>query len=86
MCPKCKKLERLQGESAVIVEREGVGLLFEPESPVALVKALRSLSDAPELLTRFKANGPLGASRYDRMSLAAEMLQILRMEVAQYAP
>jgi len=74
-------LHGVQGESAVIVEREGVGLLFEPESPVALVKALRSLSDGPELVTRFKANGTRGARKYDRSYLAADMLKILKDQV-----
>ena len=70
-------LHGVEGESADIVEREDVGLLFEPENPEALVSGLRRLADDPELYARFKANGPNGAKRYDRSSLAAEMLQIL---------
>jgi len=70
-------LHGVQGESAAIVEREGVGLLFEPENPEALVKGLRCLADDPELLDRFKANGPVGAQRYDRSALALKMLDIL---------
>ncbi|MBM3273275.1 glycosyltransferase family 4 protein [Candidatus Kaiserbacteria bacterium] len=70
-------LHGVQGESAAIVEREGVGLLFEPENPEALVHGLRRLANDPELLDRFKANGPLGAQRYDRSALALKMLGIL---------
>lgn len=71
-------LHGVQGESAGIVEREDVGLLFEPENAVALVNGLRRLADDPDLLARYKAKGPLAAQHYDRSSLAAEMLQILK--------
>lgn len=71
-------LHGVAGESAGIVTREDVGLLFEPENHEALVNGLRRLADDPELHARFKANGPVGAKRYDRSSLAAEMLQILK--------
>jgi glycosyltransferase involved in cell wall biosynthesis len=71
-------LHGVQGESAGIVEREDVGLLFEPENPEALINGLRRLADNPELLARYKTNGPLAAKRYDRSTLAAEMLQILK--------
>lgn len=71
-------LHGVQGESAGIVEREGVGLLFEPENAEALINGLRRLAADAELLAHLKANGPVGAQRYDRSSLAAEMLQILK--------
>jgi glycosyltransferase involved in cell wall biosynthesis len=70
-------LHGVEGESAGIVEREDVGLLFESENPEALVNGLRRLADDPELLARFKANGPAGAKRYDRSALALRMLEIL---------
>lgn len=70
-------LHGVEGESAGIVKREDVGLLFEPENPEALVDGLRRLADDPELLARFKANGPEGAQRYDRSALAQKMLGIL---------
>lgn len=76
-------LHGVQGESADIVERENVGLLFEPENAEALINALRRLADHPELLARLKANGPLGAQRYDRSSLAADMLQILKTQAGK---
>ena len=71
-------LHGVQGESADIVEHEDVGLLFEPENAEALINGLRCLADDPDLLARFKVNGPLAAHHYDRSTLAAEMLQILK--------
>lgn len=76
-------LHGVEGESAGIVNREDVGLLFEPENHEALVNGLRRLVDDPELDARFKANGPVGAKRYDRSSLAAEMLQILNEQAGK---
>jgi glycosyltransferase involved in cell wall biosynthesis len=70
-------LHGVQGESADIVEREDVGLLFEPENPEALVEALRRLAGDADLLNRFKASGPVAAKRYDRSALALEMLAVL---------
>ena len=69
----------VEGESASIVEHEGVGMLFEPENSGALVNGLLRLAEDTELLSRFKVNGPIGAKCYDRSSLAAEMLEILKL-------
>ena len=71
-------LHGVKGESAGIVKREDVGLLFEPENAEELVNGLRRLADDPALHARFKANGPLGAQRYDRSALAHKMLDILK--------
>lgn len=76
-------LHGVEGESAGIVTREDVGLLFEPENPKALVHGLRRLADEPELHTRFKSNGPVGATRYNRSSLASEMLHILEEQAGK---
>lgn len=76
-------LHGVQGESAGIVEREDVGLLFEPENAEALINGLRRLADDPKLLARLKANGTQAAQHYDRSSLAAEMLQILKSQVGK---
>jgi hypothetical protein len=73
-------LHGVEGESADIVMREDVGLLFEPENHEALVNGLRRLADDPNLHARYKANGPLSAKRYDRSSLAGQMLQILKVQ------
>lgn len=74
-------LHGVQGESADIVEREGIGLLFEPENSDELINALQRLADDRELLATFKSNGPLCIQRYNRTSLAAEMLNILTAQV-----
>jgi glycosyltransferase involved in cell wall biosynthesis len=76
-------LHGVEGESAGIVTREDVGLLFEPENYEALVNGLRRLADDPNLQARYKANGPLGAKRYDRSSLAGQMLQILKTQAGK---
>jgi glycosyltransferase involved in cell wall biosynthesis len=72
-------LHGVEGESAVIVEQEDVGLIFESENPDMLVTKLRHLADDPKLLARLKANGPARAKLYDRSSLAAKMLEILKV-------
>jgi len=71
----------VQGESAAIVVREDVGLLFEPESPGSLIEALRRLADDSDLYKRLKANGPVSAQRYHRCLLANEMLRIMESKV-----
>ncbi len=70
-------LHGVEGESAGIVTFEDVGLLFEPQNPYALVRAIRSLAHDEELQQRLKSNGPNSAKRYDRTVLAGQMLQVL---------
>jgi glycosyltransferase involved in cell wall biosynthesis len=70
-------LHGVEGESAEIVEREQVGLLFEPENPDALVAALRKLAEDDMLRRTFATNGPQAARRYDRRAQATEMLRVL---------
>lgn len=70
-------LHGVQGESAEIVLREGVGLVFEPEDALDLCSQLRRLSGDAALYRRFKENGPMAARRYDRNELAAKMRSIL---------
>jgi glycosyltransferase involved in cell wall biosynthesis len=79
-------LHGVKGESADIVEREEVGLLFEPENSQALINGLRFLADEPELLARYKANGPMAAQRYDRSTLASEMIGILSKQLGKINP
>ena len=71
-------LHGVAGESAAIVEREGVGIVFEPENADALVRALLLLQADAELLRQFKLRGPLAAGSYDRKTLALTMLNVLR--------
>lgn len=70
-------LHGVRGESAEIVQKEEVGIPFEPESSEELCVALRELSSNPELFARLKLNGPLAAQRYDRRTLALKMLEVI---------
>ncbi len=73
-------LHGVQGESADILKREDVGLLFEPENSDALIQGLRCMANDQFLLNRFKTNGPIAAKRYDRMALATNMLKIIEKQ------
>lgn len=70
-------LHGVQGESADILEREDVGILFEPENAGALCEGLRRLNGDEVLYRRLRANGPNAARNYDRNVLAAKLLGIL---------
>jgi glycosyltransferase involved in cell wall biosynthesis len=70
-------LHGVQGESAEIVEKYNVGILFEPENAEAFCTAIKQLrSDTPAYNT-FKKNGRVAAVDFDRKNLALEMLTIL---------
>lgn len=71
-------LHGVQGESASIVEREGVGRVFEPENANQLVSALLELQSHRDLLGGFRDNCLAAAKRYDRTALAGEMLRCLQ--------
>jgi glycosyltransferase involved in cell wall biosynthesis len=73
----------VQGESAELVTGNDVGMAFPPQDAPALVAALRQLASDASLRERFKANGPAAARRYDRGTLAAQMLEVLRKVVAE---
>lgn len=70
-------LHGVEGESAEIVKRHDVGLLFEPETPQSLVNQLRLLANDQALSARLKGNGPIAARQFDRSILAHRMLEIL---------
>ena len=70
-------LHGVRGESAEIVEREDVGLLFEPENANALLESLLQLAGDIPLYDRIKANGPLAAKKFDRKELALKMLEVV---------
>ncbi len=72
-------LHGVQGESAEILEREDVGILFEPENAEALCQGLRRLSDDESLYARLRSNGPIAARNYDRNVLAASLLRHLEI-------
>lgn len=65
------------GESARIVEREGIGQVFEPENAEQLVQALQTLGGNAPLRAQFRARALAAAGRYDRRALAARMLLVL---------
>lgn len=71
-------LHGVQGESADIVEREGVGLVFEPENADVLAGLLLELQSDTQQLAEFRRNALAAAGHYDRSALAAQMLQILQ--------
>lgn len=73
-------LHGVLGESAGIVEREDIGIVFEPENAVALCDGLRTLSNDSNLYKRLKHNGPIAARKYDRTVLAKKMLSIIEKQ------
>jgi glycosyltransferase involved in cell wall biosynthesis len=75
-------LHGVDGESAEIVEREGVGETFEPENAAALADALMRLSKAPDTLSNYRSRALAAAPKYDRAKQADLMLTIL----AQLSP
>jgi len=70
-------LHGVAGESAGIVEREGVGLVFEPENAGELCEKLEVLRQDKALYQNCHENCLAAARRYDRSALAGRMLKIL---------
>ncbi len=70
-------LHGVAGESAGIVEREKVGLVFPSEDAVALEQAICRLADDPGLMDDLRRRCLAAASNYDRQVLARRMLSIL---------
>lgn len=70
-------LHGVPGESAEIVLREGVGEVFEPENPQALVSGLIRMRADPSAFALYRKNSLAAAKRYDRRYLAASMLESL---------
>lgn len=79
-------LHGVQGESAGIVEREDVGLTFEPQNVDALCDALRRIATDDALRERLRGNGPRAARGYDRTALAASMLTVLERTARRRGP
>ncbi len=75
-------LHGVAGESAEIVEREGVGLVFEPEDPQALCDGVLRLAQDQALYQELREHCLAAAPRYDRSALARMMLGVLE-EVVQ---
>jgi len=70
-------LHGVAGESAGIVQKEGAGIVFEPENAEALCKGLVTLADNEIFYQQYKSNALAGALNYDRGVLAGKMLAIL---------
>jgi hypothetical protein len=70
-------LHGVMGESAEIVEKERVGLLFEPENAHDLCEKLLFLAANPTVREELGRNARRAASRFDRSVLAEQMLKIL---------
>ncbi len=75
-------LHGVEGESAEIVEREGVGEVFEPENAEMLATKLIALSYDTARLSQFSAQGLKATAKYDRQHLAASMLKIVKDIIA----
>jgi glycosyltransferase involved in cell wall biosynthesis len=69
------------GESADIVNKEGIGLVFEPENPRELAEKLVRLAADRALLMQYRASCTAAAQRYDRAVLANSMLRSLESAV-----
>ena len=70
-------LHGVAGESAEIVQKEDVGLVFESENSDELTVKLKKLSSDSELFKTLKSNGPLSALHYERKNLAANMSALM---------
>ncbi len=70
-------LHGVAGESADIVRREQVGEVFESENSNQLVEALLRMRDDRDRYLAFRANALDAAGRYDRKSLAQDMLRVI---------
>ncbi len=70
-------LHGVAGESAEIVEHEGVGLTFEPENPGALCDGMLRLAEDRTLYEKLRTNCLAAASHYDRSTKARAMLALL---------
>jgi glycosyltransferase involved in cell wall biosynthesis len=71
-------LHGVAGESAAIVQREGAGIVFEPENAAQLVDGLLRLRDDAPLRRRLADAALAAATRYDRRALALRMRVIKR--------
>ncbi len=71
-------LHGVAGESADIVQREGVGLVFEPENVQQLCLLLQRVQSDADLRRQLQQACYAAAPRYDRVGLADKMLVTLQ--------
>jgi glycosyltransferase involved in cell wall biosynthesis len=74
-------LHGVGGESARIVEQEGVGMVFESENVEQLVAQICGMRDDPARLQALRARCLVAALHYDRSALATSMLMSLRQAI-----
>jgi glycosyltransferase involved in cell wall biosynthesis len=79
-------LHGVEGESAEIVLREGVGETFEPENAEALVSAILRMASNKEQLAQYRQNALCAAPKYERANQAALMLQSLKVAAGRRQP
>lgn len=70
-------LHGVAGESAEIVEKHEVGIVFEPENARSLCEGILKLQADSALYEHFKSRCLAAASRYSRPALARKMLDAL---------
>lgn len=70
-------LHGVAGESAEIVLKEEVGLVFESENAKDLSEKLEYLYSDRKLFQKLKNKGPISALNYERKNLANDMIGIL---------
>ncbi len=71
-------LNGVKGESAAIVQKEDIGLVFEPEDAWDLCKKLMRLRRDTADYHRMQVNCMAAARHYDRSALAIRMLDVLK--------
>lgn len=79
-------LHGVAGESAALVEREGVGIVFRPESVDQLVDGLLTLRHDPVRRQGLSIAALAAAYRYDRRALALRMRSSLVDATKQFGP
>lgn len=79
-------LHGVVGESATIVQSEGVGVTFEPENAGALARSIAELTGDPERRAEMAGRAVAAARRYDRTELAGAMLKTLERVNAGATP
>jgi glycosyltransferase involved in cell wall biosynthesis len=78
-------LHGVAGESADIVTRAGVGLLFEPEHSMQLAEKLSCLKNDRVLYNALRESCLKTSPKYERAQLAHDMLGVLKTTLSQYS-
>ena len=76
-------LHGVEGESAEIVRRERVGIVFPPEDAVALAAGIRRFRQDPAFAAECRQSATSAAGHYDRTKLGMDMLRVLESVVGR---